>query len=122
MKTVFPASNVITEKPETVRSTIISAKVYDKDLVRTNGRDQKINKFLSSTLVSVASEASASQSLLHEESFDLSGEPVKDTSLRAEEKRPLVSTHQNRILKPPQPAQPGKRVYTCNLSGIKYFK
>jgi len=116
---VFPASNVITEKPETVRSNT-SARVYDKDLVRTDGRDQKIDKFLSSTLESVASDANASQSLLNEESFDLSGEPVKDTSLRAEEKRPSVSTYQNRPLKPPQPAQPGKCVATYDLLYTKY--
>jgi hypothetical protein len=107
---VFPASNVITEKPETIKS-ITNTRVYDKDLVRTDGRDQKIDKFLSSTLESVPSDATASQSLLNDESFDLSGEQVKDTSLSAEAKRSSVSTHLNRILKPPQQAQSGKCVF-----------
>lgn len=39
-----------------------STKLYDKDLVRTDSRNQKIDRFLSSTLESVRSNAEADDS------------------------------------------------------------
>ena len=61
-QTVLPG-NPINEKVERASGS----KVYDKDLVRTDSRNQKIDKFLSSTLESVPPSQEPEQSF--EESF-----------------------------------------------------
>lgn len=85
----MPPSNDFLAKPE---SRIAGAKVYDKQLVRTDSRDQKINKFLSTTLESVPSSNKTSQSLINQTLLEKSQESFAMPSKRKEpeQQSPLV--------------------------------
>lgn len=60
------------------------AKVYDKQLVRTDSRDQKINKFLSTTLESMPSSNKTSQSSINQTSLETSHESSSMSSKHKE--------------------------------------
>lgn len=67
----MPPSNDFLSKPE---SRVAAAKVYDKQLVRTDSRDQKIDKFLSTSLESVPLSNKTCQSFISKPPLETSQE------------------------------------------------
>ncbi|KAI9561761.1 putative MLH1 [Daphnia sinensis] len=72
VQTVIPPISFLDRQ----QSKVAGAKVYDKQLVRTDSRDQKIDKFLSTTMDSMPSSSSNECSFINQTSMESPEEPV----------------------------------------------
>ena len=140
-QTVIPTNPIVTSRPErisTVNSNAIS-RVYDKDLVRTDSRNQKIDKFLSSSTIGPPSlsstilESSASttrsqnesiqSTIAHEESRAVSNYPVQPSrQLPLEPPKSTSSSVRSLIEKSSSTVPQGKFILFLLLYSLFNFK